>query len=733
MRADRNRCRVIAAVGLAVTSLAIVAVPRARAQVPGPELFARDPRTPLELWEAADYLVRTGQGARAVPYLDRFIRAQPDDATMVAVRDRYGIGSFLRLDQDPATRPFARPLADRLAEAVRRHVTRPERIEQLILDLVQSPEEQGYALRRLWEAGAYAVPPLIEALRRPGLSRDEHALLVRNIGRLQPSAVPPLVTALESSDPSLVSDAANALGAIGDRAAIPFLTFPAASPSSPPAVRSAAQAAIARLTGVPFAGQSRPPARVLTDAAWAYHRARPEGPEEPGVLWSWDDARKVPVPRTVTPAEFRTTLGLRFARQALRLDPNDRSAQVAQLSLALERAAERVGPEAVATQEPAAFAAATAAGPALLSRVIDTAVADRKPKLAAAATLALAKVTDRAALAGTMGRPHPLVRALTAPGRRAQFAAARAIVDLAPDRPFPGSSLVAKVLARFLVAQPQPRAVVVDANAARATLVASALMGLGYAAEVEGTGSLGFLAAAESADVELVLVAYDLHAGWELIDTLANLQADARTAALPLYVYGPYDLRYTRPNLERDFPGMRFLVPTSDPAVMERQLGGRPSALTDAERRAYAREAAALLARIAADPGSPLAAGLRNVEPELAAAVRNPETARSAVPALADLPDPDAQRAVFDVALDPSQAADFRGDAARRLVASIRKFGPLLTRDQEALLVAAMGQETEPDVLEALGAVVAALRSRGTRPVVVAPARPMIPQPGAPR
>ncbi len=55
--------------------------------------------------------------------------------------------------------------------------------------------------------------------------------------------------------------------------------------------------------------------------------------------------------------------------------------------------------------------------------------------------MALAKVTDRDSLVSG-GRPHPLVEALVAPGRRVQFAAAQALVELAPDRPFPGSSRV---------------------------------------------------------------------------------------------------------------------------------------------------------------------------------------------------------------------------------------------------------------------------------------------------
>lgn len=684
---------------------------RQPSQAPGPELFAKDPTTPMELWDAIDYLTRTGQSRKAVPYLQRFQKANPDDETYARVRDRYGVGSFLRLDDDPSTRPFARSLGEAMAAATRRYATQPDRVAEFIGDLTRTPPEQAYALRRLREAGAYAVPPLIQALNQPGLPRRDHDLLLQNVGRLRASAVAPLAAVLEGTVPSLAADAAVALGSIGDPDAVPFLTFPAASPASPPAVSSAARDAIGQLTRRPYAQQPRPPVRVLTDAAWAYHRFRPTLPDETAVLWSWDDARKVPVPREVTPQEVRTELGLRLARQALRLDPNDRSAQAAQVSLALERAARRAGPEAVAAQDKSTFAAAVAAGPEVLARVIDTAIADGKNDLAAAAVLALAKVTTRAALTTPSGHPHALVRALSAPGRRTQFAAARAIVALAPDRPFPGSSLVAPTLARFAVNQSLPRAVVIDGNASRAGLLAGALNSLGYLAAIERTGDLGFRAASQSADVELVLVSYDLHTGnWKLTDTLANLLADARTRAIPVYVYGPQDFEVTRPNLARDFPGIRYLVPTDDPSLLERQLKGRPSALTAAERTGYAREAAVLLARIASARGNPLAEDLRHVEPALASALLVTDTADSAATALAELPDPSAQRSLLDVALDPSRPTKLRIETARLVVASVLRFRPLVTREQEVRLIAEIPEEIDPAVQAALTAVVAALR-----------------------
>ncbi len=139
----------------------------AKAQPPGPELFAKEPQTPLELWDAVDYLIRTHQVKKAVPYLDRFAKSRPDDVTLITIRNRYGPGSILQLMEDPATRPYAKPLADALVAASRRYATQPERIARFISELTGTPEEQDYAVRHLREAGQYAIPPLVDARAAP--------------------------------------------------------------------------------------------------------------------------------------------------------------------------------------------------------------------------------------------------------------------------------------------------------------------------------------------------------------------------------------------------------------------------------------------------------------------------------------------------------------------------------------------------------------------------------------
>src|ERR1700677_3073549 len=76
------------ALSLILALLATAVGTTASAQAPGPELFAKEPRTPLELWDAIDYLLRTNQGKKALPYIDKFIKGKPDDATLIAIRNR---------------------------------------------------------------------------------------------------------------------------------------------------------------------------------------------------------------------------------------------------------------------------------------------------------------------------------------------------------------------------------------------------------------------------------------------------------------------------------------------------------------------------------------------------------------------------------------------------------------------------------------------------------------------
>jgi HEAT repeat protein len=716
------------AVTIAITLCASSLSAPARAQAPGPELFAKEPHTPLELWEAIDYLMRTDQAKKALPYLDKFMKSKPDNATLITIRNRYGPGSILRLSDNAATQPFAEPMVKAMVEAAHQYATRPERTTKLISELTKTPDEEDYAIRHLREAGPEAIPLLVKALSRPDQPANDRQQIVRSMSHLDRSVIPPLAAVLASPDPALAADAARVLAAIGDKEAVPFLAFPAASPGAAPVVQAAAQAAITHLTGQPYPVQPSTPVQSLTASAWRYHRHQVEFADDPVAVWHWDKDHKVLISRRLPQTEADATLGLQFAGQALQLDPHNHDAQVAQLSLALEKSIAQVGLDALATKDEVTWNAAKARDPSILGDVLKTAITDSKTDLATAVTRALGQITDPTALAAT-GRPHPLVDALYAPARRTQFAAASALVNLAPTSPFPGSSRVIPTLARFVSGQVLPRAVVIDGNPNRGSQLAGFLTNLGYDAELEPTGKQGFLTGTESADVELMLISYDLfQTGWSLNDMLANLRADSRTAAVPVYIYGPINLQYKRPNLERDYPGIKFLVQPGNPDVLRQQLKELPPPLGEAERSRYAREAATLLARIATVPKGPLRADLTAAQRALTIALSTSLIAPVAAVTLAEIANPDAQRSLANLVLDPSQPAPMRNRGAALLAHSIKRFGRLITADQEVRLVTSLQGETDlgirADLLTILRTLLPVPPSRLPRPAVPPPLGP---------
>ncbi|MBX6312448.1 MAG: HEAT repeat domain-containing protein, partial [Isosphaeraceae bacterium] len=867
-RAPSTGCRARLAAGLSIALIMAAPGPMlgpARAQLPGPESFAKRPETPLELWDAVDYLVRTGQAERAVPYLDAFLKANPDDATLLEIRDRYGLGSVLRLGDFPATRPKAKPVLDLIAAATRRHAADPERLQRSIAALTATPEEQDLAVERLREAGPFAVPPLVHVLSDPSLSLDDRAKIVRNMGRLGRSAVPALLAALEAPDATVAADIADALGHIGDPRAIPNLTYYAARSGGPSPLRDAARRALERLTGRSFASQPQAPVRVLAAEARKYLLGKVNFPDGPFEVWIWQESAPAPVRMDRAAAE--TLFGSRFARWALELEPSDRDAQATLVGIVLKAALHQ--PNGLAPDDPTgAFAQAMATGPSVLRDVLRRALADGQSELAALAAATLGRVADRDALAKE-GLINPLVAALTAPDRRVRFAGARALVELAPMKPFAGSSRVVPVLAQFVATEPTPKAVIIDGNTARANAVAAVLRSLGYEALRASSGDWGFRQAAASADVELVLIEPSaLEGAWTLADTLRNLRADARTTGLPIFLllpvdigaamiraeqvrtpmaetepndtlalsnllaftapprrarvsgllaegdvtgdyfrigplaagtaisavvavpsfstlrladvrlsierrnegtsppvgtviasdtgavgvrigsdgeyylhveglrhrgpqaryevdialvelvpppFGPAATRYPLENIAASYPQVAVVAVPTDPGLLRQQLerglermGARP--LTDAERAAYAREAAALLAQIAARPGSPFEPDLPAAGPALEVALNHPETGPAAALALGDVPRIDAQRGLADALLDPGKAPPLRLVAADQLARSIQRFGPLLSADQEVRLQAELDSAADPMLRAALARVYGALR-----------------------
>lgn len=710
--------------------------PRARLSLPGAESFAVPPKTPLEQWDAASYLLSTGQVQQAIPYLNAFLKSNPDDATLIQVRDQYGLGSILQLSDHPETQALAEPLLKRVADALRRRATDPARLETSLDELTGTPDQQALGIDHLRQAGPQAVPAIVRRLARTDLSPEQRALLVRNLGRLDARAVPALIAALDAPRPQVGRDVADVLGQIGDRRAVVPLTYAAARPGADPAAQQAASQALARLSPQPPGAPPRNPAAVLAAEALKYHRHQVQFPGDSVELWAWKG--DAPAASVLTREAAEASLARKYAQQAVQLDPSNRAAQLAQVSVGLDQAARSAG-QAFPAQDPTgAYQGALAAGPEVLTDVLRNAIADGHPEVGALAARALAEVAGPRN-AGLVERP--LVEALDAPDRRIQLAAAEALVNLEPRGSFPGASKVVPVLSRFSATRPIARPVVIDGNLRTLGNGTRALQALGYDPQTASDGKEGFRLASESADVEFILLdPIALQGAWSWTDTLVNLRADARTAGIPVFVNGALGLEDRIGLALSNFPRTAFVVAPTDPVLLQRALERELPRLgvtvySPAERAELSQRATNLLARIAQQPGSPFAADLPGAERALEAAMQRPETESAASSALADVPNGDAQQKLAETLLDASRPLEQRQAAGRELVRSLQRFGPVVGNTLERNLAAAVRDPaTDPalrplfqDVLNALQPDPTGLNSRYRG--VIFPGAPAAPAP----
>ena len=164
------------------------------------------------------------------------------------------------------------------------------------------------------------------------------------------------------------------------------------------------------------------------------------------------------------------------------------------------------------------------------------------------------------------------------------------------------------------------------------------------------------------------------------------------------------------------FPRVAVVGASTNPGLLRRQivaagkgLGARP--LSEAERGSYARAAADLLARLAADPAGPMAADASAAGPELVEALDRAPMAASALGTSVGV---EGQRALADRALNAGNDPPARRQAAEALARSLRRFGPLVTADQARRLVLAADAEPVAEVRKALGEVAGPLRPRAS-------------------
>lgn len=679
-----------------------------------------EPRTPQTLMDAVVLMTDLARPGLAHLYLVKLLEANPDDETILKLRDKHGPSLFLRLSNDKRLQPESITLLERINEAFRKGATDPVRIDKLIGQLSKTAAEREVAILQLRNAGSYGAARLVAALKT---SRDQaqRKLLLYTLTRLNREVVPSLVGAVEGPDTDLRSTVIEALGWLGDPQAKTALWHPAFEESQPPAVRLASRQALARLIfgdvkRVPDVSQFGAAAELAKsarrnlrgDGDWTLND---DGQVE---LWNWDEAAGtiVMTPVSVSVASIRT--GLRQARQAFELAPNrpDLHALYWTALMASElRESERGA--SISTQPGSAFHVGLQLGPEVMQAALAEAMSLGEPLVAASALNALAQTGSARLLKATEGRPAPVVAALNYPDSRVQFAAASTILTWDPATTFRGAARVIEVLARALNDTGKSRGVAIDANEQRATSMSSALIEMGFEPEIAQTGQDGFKIAAERGDVALLLIEANV-ARWELSQTIANLRSDARTAFIPIVIYGDDKLRTRVERLAESYPRIRFVLSVSDSTVMAKQVAPflrttNADAITQPQRVATRQAALAWLTQLA-DRKQASLFDLKPAENALLTATNDEELGDSATYALGGIATSSAQAKLFEVSTSAARPVPIRERALAQLAAHMQRHGVLLTELQSDEFRKAARQETDPQLQTAFAATLGSLQ-----------------------
>jgi CheY-like chemotaxis protein len=684
--------------------------PPAKIEPPAPDDYRqlfKKPETPAEFLKAIQFEIEVGRFDLAAGHLHNLLASNPTDKDLAELEDAVGIAAFLRLRNVPKWSPDAKvqaqakkdveELIEKVATAARNQRSDPQRIALFIKNLTATEEERAFALKELYRSGALAIPPLIDELRKAE-GGDRAVLLGALQLLLRPDTVPPMAAALDSNDATLQVELIDLFHRRAAKEAVPALWSLAGSPDRPEVVRRHAAEALATLLETPASKLPFPRVALTREAERYYTHQVPFLDPNAVTVWRWDGNKVTagwPGAATVPASRAEEYYGLRYAKQALAIDPTYQPAQVLALCLALDKAYEKGDlSQPLAKVAPAVQDLLATVNPELVTAALDRGLAGQRLPVILGAVRALGDLAEvRANLPTTRGEPA-LVRALYYPDRRVHLAAADALLRIPGPPPVNTSSRTVDLLRRALAAEPQakavPKVLVGFASEDTTNKAAAALTGAGYEPVRVATGrdALRRLNAASDIDV-LLLDACLPEPG--LASLLAQLRADPNAGRLPLLLAAPPDQLETLRRYAERFANVT-VIPAAwalDDKAIKQQIGTRIAEagsppLSEAELKEYAEKSVRALARMAKGelPGYDFRPAADALFDALRAGKLSPEGQTAAIEAIGRLPGAKPQTELLNVVLDGKRDLPLRLSAATSLLRHIQKHSSALSCPQ---------------------------------------------------
>jgi len=687
-------------------------------------IFESNPTTPRQLVEAARHLDIFGEPALGRQMLDKFLAAKLGDDALAALPRELGSGFFIDLGSRKNLAPQAVEVTKQVMDAIGRKVRDPARLSALVKQLEDpSARRRAEAAYDLGEAHLDAVPPLVAALADPSRDRFDGNYRDALVDLGNPTAWP-LLAVLQSPDPKLRRQVVETLGRLDHRHATLWLMGTLASRSEDTKVRAAAYRALQQVLGV------RPTREVVLEQLEKHVRLfltdstrLPATHDDRVRTWQWDDPQRKLTSRMVPHADATAELAAQLARYLYEAEPSRLDYRRLYLIGQLKAASLRAGRDnPLPAGQGTIHDLAASLGADVVEDALREALRTDQPIAATGAAQVLGEIGTPELLYRAAPKVSPLALAMQQDDPRLRFAAAEAILRLAPERPYAGSSHLPKVLGYFAASANRPKAIVGHPDTDRAQRLAGALRASGFETDVANTGADLIRLARQSPDVELVLVSHVIDS--PPIDPLIQeLRRDQHSSRLPIGILGTDETIEQARKLARGdalleaFPwpqtaeGAKFYADRLL-ATTTRDRIGRES------RGKMAQRALGALAMLADTTGQRAAMyDLIGQEQAVLRALNTPSLSVVAANTAGKLGTPAAQRGLVDLASQELFAIDARRAAAGAFRQSVARHGILLTKDEILRQYDRYNASAtaDKDTQAVLAAILDAIEEKGTR------------------
>ncbi|VAX38811.1 hypothetical protein MNBD_PLANCTO02-1237 [hydrothermal vent metagenome] len=677
------------------------------------------PQTPDGLLKAVILMVDFARPELARAYLNELMASDIDDAALLKLRDQHGPAVFLQLARVKALQPASTKLLKQMRVAFRKSGANPKRIDALVSKLNGTPRERDVAINALSGAGVVVVPRLLQQYMT--VNDDQtRTYILRTIVSMGKPAIPPMIAAINAPEKRIQAIALQVLGQLGERSAIDHLWFPAFSKKEDGTLKQFARDAINKILRIKKGDAKSPQAfeiaAELKRLALLHYQNQYRWEKEDErddhlvAFWFWDKKQDLLSVEYISRELASIRVGYHFSKEAFQLLPENKELQSLYLGMAFALdLSKKKGKASLSIGKGTAFNSALAAGEETVSRTLTQALQYHRADIAQSALHVLSQVGSRNQLSLPLGKQSPIIAALNAPDRRVQFAAAVTILQLDPQKQFRGSTRVVAILSRALKNEGVPAAIVIHPNTQISVNIASLVGQVGFSATTAKTGKTGFTLAAKRDDIEIFFVDANV-ARWGLSQTIANLRADARTAYIPIVVFGPDALEA---KIMKQFGNLPLFTYIDKPESFEQiDLQLRPFLAklktpesTPQQRQGRVTSAAYWLAHIANGQRTKIF----NITPSqngLIHSLDHPELFDNALQALSVIPNKKVQQQFQKIAINTDQKKPNREAATLQLAFHIQRFGLLLEKREIAEVKTAWKNASDAPALSAAFATV---------------------------